>query len=153
MTFSESIRTCIGKYVTFSGRAVRSEFWWFALFVFAGNMLLGIVDSLLFGTTVTTDTGFSASTDTPILSGIFGLAMLLPMISVAVRRLHDVGRSGWWYWIALVPLVGFILLIVWWATDGNRGPNGYGEDPKSGPGGGDAGGDYTTSRIPTVPRD
>jgi len=57
------------------------------------------------------------------------LAIMLPYISVAVRRLHDIGRSGWWYWIALIPLVGFILLIVWFARKGDSGPNQFGPEP------------------------
>lgn len=155
MTFQDSVKTCFSKYVTFSGRAVRSEFWWFVLFIFAGNFILGIVDSVLFGTTVITDTGFEASTNTPVLSGLFGLATLLPGISVAVRRLHDIDRSGWWYWIILIPLVGFILLIVWFATGGTRGPNRYGADPMDASGAGMAATDagLAASDIPSVPRD
>ena len=153
MTFPESIKTCFSKYVTFSGRAVRSEFWWFALFVFAGQIVLSIFDSFLFGTTTTTEYGFEASTDTPYLSGIFALATLLPMISVAVRRLHDTDRTGWWYWIALVPLVGIILLIVWWASEGTRGANRYGADPKGGGEGMGGGEGLTASSIPSVTRD
>lgn len=155
MTFQDSVKTCFSKYVTFSGRAARSEYWWFMLFVFAGNIVLSIVDSTLFGTTVVTDTGFSASTDTPVLSGLFGLATILPGISVAVRRLHDIDKSGWWYWIILVPLIGFILLIVWFATGGTRGPNRFGADPLGAGGGGLASGgaDLSPSNIPTVPRD
>lgn len=153
MTFGDSIRTCFSKYVTFSGRAARSEFWWFALFFWAGQFLLGIVDSFLFGTTTVVDGGFEASTDTPILSGIFGLATILPMISVAVRRLHDRDKSGWWYWLFLVPLVGFIILVVWFATEGTRGDNQYGPDPLDGSGGGGGGEGLTASSIPSVPRD
>jgi uncharacterized membrane protein YhaH (DUF805 family) len=55
--------------------------------------------------------------------------VFLPSISVTVRRLHDTDHSGWWWWIGLIPLVGIIVLIVWWATPGTRGPNKYGEDP------------------------
>ena len=55
--------------------------------------------------------------------------ILLPSLAVAVRRLHDTDRSGWWWWLILIPLVGIIVLIVWWATQGTRGPNRYGEDP------------------------
>lgn len=159
MTFGQSIQTCFSKYVTFSGRAQRSEFWWWVLFIVAGNFLLSIVDSFLFGTTVTTEYGFEASTNTPILSGIFGLATLLPGISVAVRRLHDTDRTGWWYWLALIPIIGTIILIVWFATEGTRGPNRFGPDPL---GRGGVGGDYggggggeglTASSIPSVPRD
>lgn len=148
MTFSESVRTCFKKYVTFSGRATRSEFWWFVLFAWGGSILLSLVDSFLFGTTVVTENGFSASTNTPIFSTIFGLATLLPGLSVAVRRLHDINKSGWWYWIILVPLIGFIVLIVWFATDGTRGPNRFGPDPY-GDGGHD---DGLTSSVPNVPR-
>ena len=154
MTFSESVKTCFSKYVTFSGRARRSEFWWFALFVFGGQIVLSWLDIALWGTTEVAPGSISGSTDTPILSGLFGLATLLPMISVAVRRLHDRNKSGWWYWLALIPLVGFIILIVWWATEGTRGPNSYGPDPLGNDGGGYGGGEsYGSSSIPTVPRD
>ncbi len=129
MTFGEAIKSCFKKYVTFSGRAPRSEYWWFALFVFIGNLALSFLDSFMFGTVVTTPGGFEAYTNTPVFSGLFGLATFLPSISVAVRRLHDVDRSGWWYWIALVPLIGIILLIVWFASKGTPGPNRFGPDP------------------------
>ncbi|MHA6266055.1 DUF805 domain-containing protein [uncultured Aliiroseovarius sp.] len=155
MSFMESIRTCFSKYVTFQGRAQRSEFWWFVLFVFAGQLLLGMVDSVLFGTVTTYDGGFEAQTNTPVLSGLFGLATFLPSISVAVRRLHDTDRSGWWYWLFLIPLVGFIILVVWFAGKGTHGPNRFGNDPLGGEGyggdgGGDADGDFAASSIPRV---
>lgn len=76
--------------------------------------------------------GFYAYTSFSPIAGIFSLVVLIPSISVAVRRLHDTDRSGWWWWLALIPLVGIIILIVWWATEGTRGPNRYGEDPLSG---------------------
>jgi len=152
MTFGQSVQTCFSKYVTFSGRAVRSEFWWFALFVFGGQIVLSWLDIALFGTTEVGPGSVSGSTDTPIFSGLFGLATLLPFISVAVRRLHDIDKSGWWYWIGLIPLVGFIILIVWFSTEGTRGPNRFGEDPQGH--GGDGGGEgLTASSIPSVPRD
>ena len=110
MDFMTAVKTCFGKYVTFSGRAQRSEFWWFVLFLMVANFILTMVDSFLFGTVTTMPGGFQAETNTPIFSGIFGLATFLPGISVAVRRLHDTDRSGWWYWIILVPIIGFILL-------------------------------------------
>ena len=159
MSFTEAIKTCLSKYVDFTGRAQRSELWWFVLFIMIGNFVLGMVDSVLFGTTVVTDTGFSASTDTPILSGIFGLATLLPSIAVGARRLHDLDKSGWWLLIGFIPLIGIIVLIVWYATGGTRGPNRFGADPLDGPGGvsggspSDAGAVYTESDIPNIPRD
>jgi len=66
------------------------------------------------------------------LLGLFFLASFLPAISVIVRRLHDTDRSGWWYWIGLIPLVGAILLLVWFCTRGTSGPNRFGPDPLSG---------------------
>ncbi len=154
MDFQTAVRTCFSKYVTFSGRAARSELWWYVLFVIVVNFLLTFVDSFLFGTTVTTEYGFSASTNTPIFSGLFMLATLLPSISVAVRRLHDTDRSGWWYWIGLVPLIGAILLIVWFASKGTSGKNRFGPDPLGGkPYGDDDDGDYAPSSIPSVSND
>lgn len=149
MGFADSIRTCFSKFVTFQGRAQRSEFWFFMLFVIVGQLALGMIDSFLFGTVTTVEGGFEAQTNTPVLSGIFGLVTLLPAISVAVRRLHDTDRSGWWYWLALIPLIGIIILIVWYASKGTNGPNTYGADPLGGSGyGGPDDGDYAPSSIP-----
>lgn len=154
MTFGQSIKTCFSKYVTFSGRAARSEFWWFALFVFAGQIVLSWIDIALWGTTEVAPGSIAGSTDTPILSVLFGLATLLPMISVAVRRLHDRNKSGWWYWLMLIPLVGFIILIVWFATEGTRGANRFGADPLGHSGDPYGSGEgLTASSVPTVPRD
>jgi len=156
MSFGDAIKTCFSKYVTFSGRAARSEFWWWMLFVWLVQIGLSIVDSVLFGTVETGDGSFSASTNTPILSSIFSLAVFLPTISVTVRRLHDTDRSGWWYWLALIPLIGIIVLIVWWATKGTDGRNRFGDDPLNpGAGGGTSygGAGLTASSIPNVPRD
>ena len=143
MDFTTAVRTCFQKYVTFSGRAQRSEFWWFALFNLVGSFVLGLVDAILFGW---------ASDDPQFLNGIFGLVMFLPSISVAVRRLHDTDRSGWWWWLVLIPLIGWIILIVWYATKGTDGPNRFGPDPLDG-----GSGEYDEffehrSSIPSVPR-
>lgn len=133
MTFGQAIRSCLSKYVTFSGRAARSEFWWWVLFVFVGQLVLLFVDSALFGridvTSQEGSVGFQAKSDMPVLTTLFMLAMLLPSISVMVRRLHDTGHSGWWYWIGLVPFVGFILLQIWFIQRGTEGRNAYGPDP------------------------
>ena len=156
MNFSTAVKTCFSKYATFSGRAQRSEFWWFVLFVMGVNFILTFVDSFLFGTVTTMPGGFSASTNTPYLSGLFMLVTFLPNISVAVRRLHDTDRSGWWYWIALVPIIGFIMLIVWFASKGTQGTNRFGPDPLGGRSYEDglaAGRGYADSDIPSVPRD
>ncbi len=92
MTFQDSIRTCFNKYVDFSGRASRSEYWWFFLFL----VIVFVVASM-----ISTTAYYVAA-----------LATLLPSLAVAVRRLHDTGRSGWWVLIGLIPVVGGIILIV-----------------------------------------
>jgi len=118
MTFTESIRTCFSKYVTFSGRATRSEFWWWTLFVVLASFVLSLIDASIL-----------KAPDIGALYAIFSLATFLPGISVMVRRLHDVNKSGWWFWIALIPVLGIILLLVWECTKGTHGSNRFGEDP------------------------
>ncbi|MAM62119.1 DUF805 domain-containing protein [Maritimibacter sp. UBA3975] len=150
MNMMDAVKTVFSKYATFSGRARRAEFWWFVLFYFIANIILSIIDSFLFGTTTTTENGFSASTDTPILSGIFWLATIIPYLAVSVRRLHDTNRVGWWLFIGLIPLVGIIVLIVFFATGGDKGGNRFGADPIDGSGG-DGGGDaYEPTSVPRV---
>ena len=117
MTFGEAIRSCYSNYANFSGRASRSEYWFFTLYHF----LLVLVCMM----------GFPFGLGYSLLS-LSLLANFLPAISVLVRRLHDTNRSGWWYWIALVPVVGPILLLVWLCTRGTAGDNGYGSDPLMG---------------------
>ena len=109
MTFAESIRTCFSKYADFYGRAQRSELWWFLLF----GMIAGGILSLIH----------------PVLGSIFNLAILLPSLGVQVRRLHDINRTGWWILIGLIPVIGLIVLIVFYATEGTRGENDHGADP------------------------
>lgn len=104
------------RYAVFEGRAGRAEYWWF----FLANFLIGLVIQILAG----------VSDALVILSLIYSLALLIPGLAVAVRRLHDTNKSGWWILIALVPLVGIIVLIVFLATDGDPGANQYGNpDP------------------------
>ena len=123
MSFQETIAKCFSNYVTFSGRAPRSEFWWFMLFILLGNIVFAILDSILFGRA-------ADGQQIGILGGLFGLAVFLPSISVGVRRLHDVDRSGWWYLLILVPLIGTLILIVaFFIHRGTTGPNRFGEDP------------------------
>jgi uncharacterized membrane protein YhaH (DUF805 family) len=109
------------NYAGFSGRARRQEFWMFVLVNFVISLVLGIIDAVI-GTR--TDSGLG------LLGAGYSLAVLIPSIAVAIRRLHDTGRSGWWILIGLVPCVGFIILIVFYAMEGNRGDNQYGPDPK-----------------------
>ena len=107
---------CWKKYAVFAGRARRREFWMFFLFGFMASILAAVVDALVTGSS--------------IVFGFYGLAQLLPAISVTVRRLHDTGKSGWWYWIAFVPFVGGFLLLAFCCFDSQPGENAYGPNPK-----------------------
>jgi uncharacterized membrane protein YhaH (DUF805 family) len=111
------------KYAVFSGRARRKEYWMFVLFNVIISIVLSVIDQLIGTCNGTTGYG--------LLSGIYSLAVLLPSLGVAVRRLHDTDRSGWWILIALVPIVGFIILIVFTAMEGTAGDNKHGPDPKA----------------------
>lgn len=102
MSFTDAIQSCFRQYIGFAGRAARSEFWYFQLFA----VLVGV--------------GASIVDRTGALGGLISLALLLLSLAVSVRRLHDTDRSGWWLLIALIPLVGIIILIIWWATRGDQ---------------------------------
>ena len=117
VTFEQAVRSCYSNYVTFSGRAARSEYWFFVLFQCVITLICWILIPFGLGRT---------------FLGLFALASFLPAISVTVRRLHDTDRSGWWYWIGLVPLVGAILLLIWFCTRGTSGANRFGPDPLPG---------------------
>jgi uncharacterized membrane protein YhaH (DUF805 family) len=95
MTFFESIRVCLTKYADFNGRASRSEFWWFALFITLVSAALVYVHQNLYY--------------------IFQIAMLLPFLAVGARRLRDIGKSGWWQLFILVPVAGIVIVGVLWA--------------------------------------
>lgn len=105
------------KYVTFSGRARRTEYWMFVLFSVIASIILQVLDGVL---------GL-----TPMLAGIYSLAVLLPTLAVAIRRLHDTNRSGWWLLLAFIPLIGIIALIVFFCLEGEKNDNRFGLDPKA----------------------
>ena len=107
------------KYATFSGRSRRSEFWIFWLGTFVISIVLQALTRL--------------AAPLMIVYIIFGLAVIIPYISVTVRRLHDIGRSGWWYFIGLIPLAGAIILLVFMCTDSQPGDNQFGANPKAVP--------------------
>lgn len=112
------------KYATFSGRARRSEYWYFALFIFLCLIALSVLDGIL---------GTSSRRDgTGLLSGLFMLGILLPSLAVTTRRLHDIGRSGWWQLLNLLPFIGFIVLLVMLVKDSQPGDNAWGPSPKAG---------------------
>ena len=113
MDFATAVKTVlVQKYAKFDGRATRSEFWWFVLFSFVSSLVLGIVDYVL---------GIA------LLQNIFGLAVLIPTLAVAARRLHDIGKSGWWQLIWLT-IIG-ILLLIYWYVQPSEGDNQYGPPP------------------------
>lgn len=110
------------QYADFSGRARRKEYWMFVLFNILFATILGVADQGI-GT-------FNDLTGYGMLSGIYTLVILIPAIAVGVRRLHDVGKSGWMLLIGLIPLIGFIWLLVLFVTDSDLGTNKYGPNPK-----------------------
>jgi len=110
------------KYAIFQGRARRKEYWFFVLFNVIISIGLTIVDVMI-GT-------FNAETGIAYLSTLYSLAVLIPSIAVSVRRLHDTDRTGWWLFIALIPLIGLIVLLVFMFLDSQPGDNKYGANPK-----------------------
>ncbi|MFP1631548.1 DUF805 domain-containing protein [Zhengella sp. ZM62] len=119
-TFMGAVKTCFSKYATFEGRARRPEFWWFALFTLAGSMVASFLDMALFG----------AGSEAGLLGAVFSLAVLIPSIAVGVRRLHDTDRVGWWYLLVFIPLIGFIVLLIFFVQRGTEGPNRFGPEPR-----------------------
>ena len=123
MNFGQAIKSGFGNYVTFSGRAARSEFWYWTLFVVLVTMAAGILDRGLFD--------FDESTTTGVFGPLVSLIFFLPGLAVSVRRLHDLDRTGWWLLLVLT-VIGVILLIIWDCIKGTTGPNRFGPDPLAG---------------------
>ncbi|MFI6254892.1 DUF805 domain-containing protein [Micromonospora zamorensis] len=123
MSFIAAVKSVFSQYVGFTGRARRSEYWWFVLFTVIVSIVAAILDSALGLTFENGTTGF--------IGLVVNLALLLPTLAVAVRRLHDTDRTGWWVLIGLVPLVGAIVLIVFFVSDSTHGANRFGPSPKS----------------------
>ena len=120
MSFTEAIQDGFAHYTNFQGRASRAAYWWWFLFAIIVAVVANIVDSAI---------------EAPIFTTITGLGLLLPGLSVAIRRLHDTNRSGWWILIGLIPLIGFIVLLVFYIQQGDAGPNEYGPEPPDRAGG------------------
>ena len=110
------------KYAVFSGRARRREYWFFFLFNALISLALASIDNSM--------GMLDASVGLGVLGGLYTLAVMLPSVTVGVRRLHDTGRSGWWILMSLVPIVGAIVLVIFLATSGQEGDNQFGPDPK-----------------------
>ena len=123
MDFMTAVRTCLSKYVDFSGRARRSEYWYFALFSFLVSLAASIVDAVI-------GTDYDGAASGGLIQTVASLALVLPSLAVGIRRLHDTDRSGWWILIGLIPIIGWILLIVWFCTD-SKPDNAYGPNPKT----------------------
>ena len=104
MNFGQAIFVCLSKYATFAGRASRPEFWWFFLF----QILISLAASML----------------GDVIAGLVGLGLLLPALAVGTRRLHDIGKSGWWQLIMLT-VIGLLVLIYWWVQPTVEGGNEY----------------------------
>ena len=105
----KAVKTCLTKYAEFNGRAARPEFWWFVL----AQMVVGLILNMVL----------------PLVGGLFSLAMLVPSLAVGSRRLHDIGKTGWFQLLGVIPLVGWIILIYWAAQPGETGANKYGPPP------------------------
>ena len=133
MTFMELVQTCLQlKYAGFEGRARRSEYWWFMLFV---TLVMGVIETIAFSLATMTSSDGSMSIVgilALVVAGILMLGLVVPSVAVAVRRLHDLGWSGWWYLTQLIPIVGglaALAILIGFMMRGNDGPNKYGPDP------------------------
>lgn len=121
MSFADAVQKCLSMYAVFSGRARRSEYWWFYLFFILFYLAAVLVEVAVLGT------------ETPILQLIVIAALVIPMLAVSVRRVHDTGRSGWWLLISVIPLIGGIWMFVLTVLDSEPSENKYGPSPKPGP--------------------
>ncbi len=122
MTFQEAIKSVYTNYANFAGRAVRSEYWYWMLFYFIVVVVLQILAAVM-------GSRESPSILVASIFAIWSLGSLIPALAVTVRRLHDTDRSGWFILLALIPLVGAIILIIWYCNAGTPGPNRFGPPP------------------------
>ena len=118
-----AIKLGFQRYIDFTGRSARAEFWWWLLFLVVANIALSVADKLT----------SNFPTFGPIggeLRGLFILATLIPSFAVGVRRLHDINRTGWWLLLCLALVIGWLVLLLWTNERGNDGANKYGQDPR-----------------------
>jgi uncharacterized membrane protein YhaH (DUF805 family) len=118
MSFTDAVKSCLSQYVGFAGRARRSEFWYFYLFTIVVGLVALTIDRVILN-----------SGNIGVVGSLVSLLLLLPELAVGARRLHDTGRSGWWLLIGLIPVIGVIVLIVFWVQD-SEGDNAHGPSPK-----------------------
>lgn len=132
MSLGEALTSVFNKYATFTGRARRSEYWWFSGCYFIVQVVfnfasLGMLAGIMSGEISYDDPSYSMF---QTISVIVGLGLLLPALAVTVRRLHDIGKSGWNILWAAIPLIGWIIVLVWMCQDSDVVANKYGESPK-----------------------
>jgi uncharacterized membrane protein YhaH (DUF805 family) len=120
MSFTDAVRSVLGQYAVFRGRARRAEYWWFALFAGLVTLVAAAIDAVL---------GTSSAADMGLVQVVVWLALLLPSLAVTVRRLHDTNRSGWWVLVGLLPILSLVL-VVFLLLDGNPHANRFGSSPK-----------------------
>jgi len=113
MGFGEAINAGFSNYANFSGRAARPAYWYWTLFVVIGSILASIIDA-------------AAGSQAGILNLVFSLGTLLPSLAITARRLHDIDRTGWWMLLWFMPVVGWIILLVWMCTASTPGTNRFG---------------------------
>ncbi len=114
MNFVQAIAAGFSNYVNFSNRAIRSEYWYWVLFLVLAIVVAEIIDGVL---------------DIAVITPIVALLTLLPNIAIQIRRLHDLDRTGWWVLLHLIPIIGGIVLIIWFCSRGTVGANRFGPDP------------------------
>lgn len=126
MNFTEAVKSGFSRYTEFPGRSIRSEFWYFTLFVFVGQIICSILDGAISGGAMSdTLTGGGIG----LVEGVFVLGTIIPSLAVSVRRLHDIDRTGWWILIVLT-IIGILLLLYWYCQPGSEDKNRFG--PASG---------------------
>ena len=116
MTFKQSITRCLQQAFRFSGRATRQEFWYFSLFC-----------TLLYLPAIAIDASLEIVYQSQNFTNLISVVIFVPSTTVAARRLHDINRSGWWWFLALVPLLGIIVLIYWTSKEGDSAANDFGD--------------------------
>jgi uncharacterized membrane protein YhaH (DUF805 family) len=114
MGFGEAISAGFSNYVNFNDRAPRSEYWYWILFTVIAEVVVAAIDRAL---------------GIHLIAALLVLAIVIPTFAVTIRRLHDLDRSGWWIFLSFIPLIGGIILLIWFCTRGTEGPNRFGPDP------------------------
>jgi len=120
--------TIKNRYAQFEGRASRSEFWYFALFYFLIDIIISAIDAFIVNPMIGMTPDQAAQGG--VLQMVFALGLLIPSIALGIRRLHDIGKSGWWYLLVFIPIIGWLALLYFYILDSQPGTNKYGANPK-----------------------